>query len=144
MNSKIQTLLISIISASAIFLIFNYFSSENEKLTENPFQHPNAIPVNNSFSLTPALPNSKSNSLDFTNAAQKTVNAVVHISSQYNQNYLSDPMLDFFWGPDGSRGIRPQIATGSGVIISSDGYVITNNHVIDDANKITITLNDGR
>ena len=144
MNSKIQTLLISIISASAIFLIFNYFSSENEKLTEKPFQHPNAIPVNNSFSLTPALPNSKSNSLDFTNAAQKTVNAVVHISSQYNQNYLSDPMLDFFWGPDGSRGIRPQIATGSGVIISSDGYVITNNHVIDDANKITITLNDGR
>ena len=49
-----------------------------------------------------------------------------------------------FWGPGGTRGMRPQIATGSGVIISEDGYIITNNHVIDGAEIITITLNDGR
>ena len=144
MNNKIQTLIISSITAIAIILIFNYFSNNNEKLVINTASMTNAIPVNNSFSLTDPIPTPTTSSLDFNNAAEKTVNAVVHIFSQYNQNYHSDPMLDFFWGPDGSRGIRPQIATGSGVIISNDGYIITNNHVIDDANLISITLNDGR
>jgi Do/DeqQ family serine protease len=91
-----------------------------------------------------ARPNPSSNTLDFKIAAKKTVNAVVHIKSQYNSNYDSDPMMDFFWGPGGSRGMRQQVATGSGVIISNDGYVVTNNHVIDGAEKISITLNDGR
>ena len=68
---------------------------------------------------------------------------MVHIASEYMQNYNTDPLLDF-WGPGGTRGMRPQIATGSGVIISEDGYIITNNHVIDGAEIITITLNDGR
>ena len=95
-----------------------------------------------SFTLTN---NSNStNNLDFTLAAEKTVNTVVHIKSEYIQNYQSDPVLDFFWGPNGSRGDRAQIATGSGVIISSDGYIVTNNHVIEDASKISVTLNDGR
>ena len=44
----------------------------------------------------------------------------------------------------GSRGSRPQIATGSGVIISEDGYIVTNNHVSHDASNVLITLNDGR
>ena len=52
--------------------------------------------------------------------------------------------MDYFWGPKGSRGLRPATATGSGVIISEDGYVVTNNHVINDAFRIIITLNDGR
>ena len=85
-----------------------------------------------------------SNNLDFTHAAEKTVNTVVHIKSEYGQNYQSDPLLDFFWGPNGSRGNRTQVATGSGVIISSDGYIVTNNHVIEDASNIYVTLNDGR
>ncbi len=82
--------------------------------------------------------------MDFTEAAQKTVNSVVHIMSEYKQSYHSDPLMDFFWGPGGSRGSRAQVATGSGVVISDDGYIVTNNHVIDDADKISITLNDGR
>ncbi len=82
--------------------------------------------------------------IDFTFAAEKTINSVVHVTTTYNQTYASDPLLDFFWGPGGSRGSRPQIATGSGVIISSDGYIVTNNHVIDDADEIEITLNDER
>ena len=143
MNSKFQTLLISIISSIAILLIFNYIKNDNEKIIRIKSYNNNGTPVNNSFNLS-SEPSNNFNILDFTNAAEKTVNTVVHISSQYNQTYHSDPMLDFFWGPDGSRGIRPQIATGSGVIISADGYVITNNHVIDDANEISITLNDGR
>ena len=61
--------------------------------------------------------NNSKNNLDLTFAAEKTVNTVVHIKSEYVQNYQSDPLLDFFWGPNGSRGDRTQIATGSGVII---------------------------
>ena len=81
---------------------------------------------------------------DFTVAAEKTVNSVVHVTTEYVSNYNSDPFLDYFWGPGGSRGSRPQVATGSGVVISADGYIVTNNHVIDDADKIEITLNDER
>ena len=81
---------------------------------------------------------------NFTKAAEKTINSVVHVTTQYQSTYSSDPFLDFFWGPGGSRGARPQVATGSGVIISEDGYIVTNNHVIDDADKIEITLNDER
>jgi len=81
---------------------------------------------------------------DFTYAANKTVNTVVHIKTEYNQTYSSDPYLDFFWGQRGSRGARPMVATGSGVIISEDGYIVTNNHVIEDADKVEVSLNDER
>ncbi len=81
---------------------------------------------------------------DFTFAAKKTVNTVVHIKTEYNQSYSNDPYLDFFWGPRGSRGARPMVATGSGVIISKDGYIVTNNHVIEDADKVEVSFNDER
>jgi Do/DeqQ family serine protease len=101
-------------------------------------------PVENSFKIVRNNTTTVDKILNFNTSAEKTVNAVVHISSEYKQIYNSDPMLDFFWGPDGSRGMRPEIATGSGVIISKNGYIVTNNHVIDGSEKIRITLNDGR
>ena len=53
--------------------------------------------------------------IDFRAAAKKSVNSVVHVTTEYEATYHSDPILDFFWGPGGSRGSRPQIATGSGL-----------------------------
>ena len=111
--------------------------TENIVEDENDFEQKSSLVNYNTL-------NPINNNLDFTIAAEKTVNAVVHIESEYDSEYHSDPLLDFFWGPNGSRGYRPQIATGSGVIISDNGYIITNNHVIEEANKIQITLNDGR
>ena len=81
---------------------------------------------------------------DFTFASKKTVNTVVHIKTEYTNSYSNDPYLDFFWGPGGSRGSRPMVATGSGVIISEDGYIVTNNHVIEDADKVEVSFNDER
>ena len=81
---------------------------------------------------------------DFTFASEKTVNTVVHIKTEYTNSYSNDPYLDFFWGPGGSRGSRPMVATGSGVIISEDGYIVTNNHVIEDADKVEVSFNDER
>ena len=90
-----------------------------------------------------SYPGGEGNLPDLTFAAEKTVNAVVHIMTESLQGGWSsgNPLLDFF----GYRS-EPQIAQGfgSGVIISPDGFIITNNHVIDDAQKIKVVLNDRR
>lgn len=109
-----------------------------EKIIEQPSQSFLTKPVNYNSNLIPI------DIKDFTYAAEKTVNSVVHIKTEYNQTYANDPYLDFFWGPGGSRGARPQVATGSGVIISKDGYIVTNNHVIEDADKVEVSMNDER
>lgn len=81
------------------------------------------------------------NEVDFTIAAENTVNAVVHVKN-LTLNSSKGSLLDFFYGSE-SRQI-PQIGTGSGVIISPDGYIVTNNHVIAKANEIRITLNNNK
>ncbi|MEJ0031451.1 MAG: Do family serine endopeptidase [Bacteroidota bacterium] len=88
--------------------------------------------------------------LDFTVTAEKVTAAVVHIrstmsgrNSQKDQQQL-DP-LEFFFGPQG-RGQQqgPSMSAGSGVIINADGYIVTNNHVVADADKVEVTLSNNR
>ncbi|MEN9908359.1 MAG: hypothetical protein RLZZ540_1508 [Bacteroidota bacterium] len=78
--------------------------------------------------------------LDFTEAADKTIHTVVHVKNVSYQK-VSDPMLEFFYGYKGGQS-QEQVGTGSGVIISEDGYIVTNNHVVKDASEIEITLNN--
>ena len=145
MKNKIPVLVFSVLLGTFTFLVLHFFYSfEEETANFEQSKTIKSIPIENSFKMVSNNSISVDKALDFNIAAEKTVNAVVHISSEYIQTYNSDPMLDFFWGPDGSRGMRPQIATGSGVIISENGYIVTNNHVIDGSEKIIITLNDGR
>ena len=86
---------------------------------------------------------------DFTQAAANTVNAVVSIKSttvqQRSSNSMEEEFFRYFFG-QGRRDYAPQprIGMGSGVIISEDGYIVTNNHVINQADKIEVTLNDKR
>jgi len=85
---------------------------------------------------------------DFVDAANLTVHAVVHISAELEQknkvyNDFFDMFNDLFNNPQ-YRYNTPVIATGSGVIISPDGYIVTNNHVVQEASKLEITLNDRR
>lgn len=77
---------------------------------------------------------------DFTAAAENTVNAVVHVK---NVTLSSGQMTfqDFFYG---RRSQQPQVGTGSGVIINADGYIITNNHVIKNAQELSVTLNNNK
>jgi len=79
-------------------------------------------------------------SVDFTDAADRTVHSVVHVKN-VSYRTVSNPMLEFFYGYKGGQQ-QEQIGTGSGVIISEDGYIVTNNHVVKDANDIEITLNN--
>lgn len=97
---------------------------------------------------------------DFTRTAESTVNGVVSIKSyatpQQRQSYndfFSDPFFEFFFGQPSTPRQQPrqqekpkqqQIGLGSGVIISPDGYIVTNNHVIADAERLEVTLNDNR
>ena len=84
---------------------------------------------------------------DFTNAAELSVNAVVHVKTLYHSKVSSqqtDPFFEFFFGRPQQREMPAQQASGSGVIISEDGYIVTNNHVIDHANRIQVVLNDKR
>jgi Do/DeqQ family serine protease len=80
--------------------------------------------------------------IDFTEAADKTVHTVVHVKN-VSYRTTSNPMLEFFFGFNGGQQQQQeQIGTGSGVIISEDGYIVTNNHVVKDASEIEITLNN--
>ncbi len=87
------------------------------------------------------------NSVDFTTAAELSVHAVVHVKTTYpleSQNqYFYDPFRDFF-GQQAPQHREALMASGSGVIVSQDGYIITNNHVVDGADKVEIALNDKR
>lgn len=78
---------------------------------------------------------------DFTIAADKTINSVVHVKNTSVKMYR-DPYAEFFFGQGSGAKQYSQVGTGSGVIISSDGYIITNNHVINNATEIEVTLNN--
>ncbi|MGB4775807.1 MAG: Do family serine endopeptidase [Daejeonella sp.] len=103
------------------------------------------------FTNNPLNVTSSTGALDFTQAAAAVTPAVVHIKTTYGnitangtsgQDPFEDMFNDFFGGRRRSQG--PQMASGSGVIISEDGYIVTNNHVVENADKIDVILTDKR
>ena len=83
-----------------------------------------------------------SEGMDFTAAAESTVHSVVHVKN-VSVRTVYNPIMEYFYGSRGGQQ-QEQIGTGSGVIISEDGYIVTNNHVIKDASDLEVTLNNNK
>lgn len=82
---------------------------------------------------------------DFSTAVEKSINAVVHIKTITERtNLIYNPFQNWFFGSEPQVQPYIQEGSGSGVIISDNGYIVTNNHVIKNADKIEVTLNDKR
>jgi serine protease Do len=151
MNVKQILTVVAISATTAVASVWGY-----NKVTQKSFngtQDVTKLPVN--YAGFSGFNNSPNNSLDFTVAATAATPAVVHIKAKTNAKKMSNnlpkqrnPFGDFFGGGDifeeffGPRMqmIPEQKASGSGVLISEDGYIVTNNHVVQGADEITVTL----
>lgn len=120
-------------------LIYQLVAPQHENISSETNVN---IPVHQTY-LPLAAPES---SLDFTHASELTLHSVVHVTTKVvQQRIVRDPILEFFYGP--GTGKKENIygqGAGSGVIISSDGYIVTNNHVIVDAAEVEVTLNNNK
>jgi serine protease Do len=130
--------LVTVFSAFFSVLIYSkFFQVEQKPIVIEKFTQPTKF-----TGLSPA----SAVNFNFTAAAEKSIHAVVHVKTQYHQTVGGTYSLyDFFFGERGNKYYEaPVLNSGSGVIISDDGYIVTNNHVIESAEHIEITLNDKR
>ncbi|HQE35357.1 MAG TPA: serine protease, partial [Flavobacterium alvei] len=115
------SLLSGAITLGSYKLLFDdngYFSKNNSIVTQ----------ASNSYERNVGL---SAEAIDFTEAADKTIHTVVHVKN-VSKTIVTNPMLEYFYGFRGGQE-QEQVGTGSGVIISEYGYIVTNNHVIKDA-----------
>jgi serine protease Do len=131
MKKYISYAFVGISAALATLLAHHYFFSEQPIAVISSVEEP-------VFKTSFGVSSSDSN---FVEAAEKTVNAVVHVKN-VSLERSPQSLFDFFYGYESFQ--QPQIGTGSGVIISPDGYIVTNHHVIEDAESLEITLNNNQ
>jgi|TARA_B100000767_G_scaffold169051_1_gene158250 Do/DeqQ family serine protease len=135
MKKIIFPLTISIIGGVIALFIHNLNFNHNETVQESL---PENKMVNISYDSSSSV---KSNSnIDFTVAAEKTIHTVVHVKNT-SSSRRSSSVWDYF---NNNPGNRTRVGMGSGVIISKDGYIITNNHVIENATTIEVTTNNNK
>ena len=141
MNSKTKSILFVTLAISAGMVgagIVNHFDDHSRNghsgfnKTNNGFHQVN-------YSGLSAAP------IDFILPAEASVPTVVHVTTTYPRQSMGNHMVDpfsFFWGNPNPREMPPQQSTGSGVIISEDGYIVTNNHVVENGDEVNVTLDN--
>jgi len=134
MNIKkpLGTLLVAIIGGIIAIFLYSQFAKDKKIVTM--YEQPVSL-ARLSGAVDPA-------SFSFVDAAAKSVEAVVHVKTQSTRQAYN-PILEFFYGDSYSHS-QPVLGFGSGVIVSADGYIVTNNHVIEKSEKVYVTLNDKR
>ncbi len=137
MKQNIKLFVVALLGGFISVVTYNYFVKPKvvvEKEVQNIRQFP-VYTTNTNVVAAEAV-------TDFTEAAEATVNAVVHVKNT-SVGVQQDPFAQLFFGQGYGGGRKyERVGTGSGVIISPDGYIITNNHVIEDATEIEISLNN--
>lgn len=138
---KIKTivsyLIIAVIGGATVFGLQKIFDdSEKQKQLQQELSH---VP-----SRTVSMATAVSGPTNFTEAAKKTIDGVVHVKT-LTEASASAPnnLYEFFFGNPYHRNV-PKQTSGSGVIVNEDGYIVTNNHVIQGTDKIEVTLNNNR
>ena len=140
MKSNFKVLSISLFCSILTFSIFNNLIKNNEidyevsyEIDNVPKYSLNALSNQSNFSSSSSLP-------DLTFAASKSIDAVVHVKNTSIVEESDRWSLQFFYGDDSKK----KVGTGSGVIISPDGYIITNYHVIENSTEVIVTTNDNK
>jgi serine protease Do len=133
MKQLVRLFLVALFAGVTTLGGYKYFMEEETATIASQENYSSFIPASLSS-------NSSAIDIDFTGAAEKTIHAVVHVK---NTTFSKQPsnVMEYFNGGGRTREI---VGSGSGVIISPDGYIITNNHVIDKATQLEVTLNNNK
>ncbi len=102
------------------------------------------VPVENKMKYVNLPGPTGGETLDFTQVVGQSIDAVVHVKTKAFREYAVNPLYEFFFGEQPKGEAPPVLGFGSGVIISSKGYIVTNNHVIEGSDEIVVVLNDKR
>ncbi|MFB9057908.1 trypsin-like peptidase domain-containing protein [Mariniflexile ostreae] len=139
MKKIVSLLLVSALGGIMALSAYKFFIEENVSTAQSSKESSGAsfLPINHTSNAALYKP---FDSPDLTTAAENSIHSVVHVK---NTSIRSRQMTieDLFYG---RRSQQPQVGTGSGVIVTPDGYIITNNHVINNSQELTVTLNNNK
>jgi len=131
MKTTLKTVLIAVVSSAATYGVLFWTFPKPKNTGVQPTQD----------LVTQVAYNQPLAPTEFTTAAEKTIHAVVHVKNVAQSNNTPS-LMEFFYGFKFQE--APQVGTGSGVIISPDGYIVTNHHVVSSAQSLEVTLNNNQ
>lgn len=140
MNNTIKYLGLGIVGGMIPFA-FSFFLDSNHQVQSLS----DTVLDGNKLAKTVSYSGLPSDATSFVDASESSINSVVHVTTKVVRTQVQrDPFYEFFYGPgSGGREFKQYgNGSGSGVIVSSEGYIVTNNHVIQDASEIEVILND--